>query len=236
MSPSRAISAAVGRLACAGTTSPTATTRSRSTTRRPEGTFSCSSPAPSEEGDLPARILVAAPASGSGKTTFTLGLLDALRRRGLAVQQYKAEPDFSDPSHHTRVAGRASRNLDTWLCGDDAVREIFVRAASCAEISVVEGVMGLYDGFGPRDERGSSAHLARLLDCPVLLVVDAQRCATSAAAVALGFQRFDERVRLAGAAFNNVGSPGHYEWLGTTLEDHTGLASFGYLAPYDPLA
>ncbi len=184
---------------------------------------------------MPARILVAAPASGSGKTTFTLGLLDALRRRGLAVQPFKAGPDFIDPSHHTRVAGRASRNLDTWLCGDDAVREIFVRAASCAEISVVEGVMGLYDGFGPRDERGSSAHLARLLDCPVLLVVDAQRCATSAAAVALGFQRFDERVRLAGVVFNNVGSPGHYEWLGTTLEDHTGLASFGYLASDDAL-
>jgi cobyrinic acid a,c-diamide synthase len=179
------------------------------------------------------RLVIAAPHSGSGKTTFTLGLLDALRRRGLAVQPFKAGPDFIDPSHHTAICGRASRNLDTWMCDGAVVAEIFERSARDADISVVEGVMGLYDGFGPDEERGSTAHLAKLLSAPVVLVIDAQRMATSAAAIALGLQQFDRGVTIAGVVFNNVGSEGHHEWMRKALLARTGLASFGYLG-FDP--
>ncbi len=175
------------------------------------------------------RLVVAAPHSGSGKTTFTLGLLAALVRRGLAVQPFKAGPDFIDPSHHTAVCGRVSRNLDTWMCDDATVAAIFERGARGADISVVEGVMGLYDGFGPDEERGSTAHLAKLLAAPVVLVIDAQRMATSAAAVALGLREFDRGLAIAGVVFNNVGGEGHYDWLRKALEARTGLASFGYL-------
>jgi cobyrinic acid a,c-diamide synthase len=179
------------------------------------------------------RLVIAAPHSGSGKTTVTLGLLAALRRRGLAVQPFKAGPDFIDPSHHTAICGRVSRNLDTWMCDDATVAEIFARSARDADLSVVEGVMGLYDGFGPDEERGSTAHLAKLLSAPVLLVIDAQRMATTAAAVALGLAQFDRRVTLAGVVFNNVGGEGHYAWLRQALRDRAGLASFGYLS-HDP--
>ena len=179
------------------------------------------------------RLVVAAPHSGSGKTTVTLGLLAALARRGLAVQPFKAGPDFIDPSHHTAACGRVSRNLDTWMCDDATVAAIFARGARGADVSVVEGVMGLYDGFGPDEERGSTAHLAKLLAAPVLLVIDAQRMATSAAAVALGLRQFDRDVAIAGVVFNNVGGEGHYEWLRKALEARTGLASFGYLR-HDP--
>ncbi|HEY6864432.1 MAG TPA: cobyrinate a,c-diamide synthase, partial [Burkholderiales bacterium] len=179
------------------------------------------------------RLVVAAPHSGSGKTTFTLGLLAALVRRGLAVQPFKAGPDFIDPSHHTAVCGRVSRNLDTWMCDDATVAAIFGRGARGADVSVVEGVMGLYDGFGPDEQRGSTAHLAKLLAAPVVLVIDAQRMATSAAAVALGLREFDRGVAIAGVVFNNVGSEGHYEWLRKALEARTGLESLGYLL-HDP--
>jgi cobyrinic acid a,c-diamide synthase len=179
------------------------------------------------------RLVIAAPHSGSGKTTFTMGLLAALRRRGLTVQPFKAGPDFIDASHHTAICGRVSRNLDTWMCDDATVTEIFARPARDADVSIVEGVMGLYDGFGPDEERGSTAHLAKLLAAPVVLVIDAQRMATSAAAVALGLQQFDPRLDIAGVVFNNVGGDGHYAWLRKALEARTGLESFGYL-PFDP--
>ena len=175
------------------------------------------------------RIVVSAPSSGSGKTTFTMGLMHALRARTVKVQPFKIGPDFIDPSYHTRICGRASRNLDTWMCEDGVVGDIFARGAAGADIAVIEGVMGLYDGFGPHEDRGSTAHVAKLLDAPVLLVIDAQRCATSAAAVALGFREFDRGVQIAGVVFNNVGGAGHYAWLKEALEARTGLKSFGYL-------
>src|SRR5258708_10827320 len=179
------------------------------------------------------RIVVSAPHSGSGKTTFTMGLLLALRRQALAVQPFKVGPDFIDPSHHTRICHRTSRNLDTWMCDDAVVREILARAAAGSDIAVIEGVMGLFDGFGPNEERGSTAHVAKLLDLPVVLVIDAQRAATSAAAVALGFQEFDPAVNVVGVVFNKVGGKGHYEWLRQVLEEKTRLKAFGYLN-FDP--
>jgi len=127
------------------------------------------------------------------------------------VQPFKIGPDFIDPSYHTAICGRPSRNLDTWMCEDAAVVEIFTRSAKTADISIIEGVMGLYDGFGPDEERGSTAHVAKLLAVPVVLVIDAQRMATSAAAVALGLREFDRAVDIAGVVFNNVGGKGHYD-------------------------
>ena len=109
------------------------------------------------------RFVVAAPHSGSGKTTVTLGLLHVLREQGLLVQPFKIGPDFIDPSHHTKIRETTSRNLDSWMCDDVVVQEIFARAAAGADISVIEGVMGLFDGYGPDNDRGSTAHVARLL-------------------------------------------------------------------------
>jgi cobyrinic acid a,c-diamide synthase len=179
------------------------------------------------------RFVVAAPHSGSGKTTVTLGLLLALRERGLSVQPFKIGPDFIDPSHHSKICETTSRNLDTWMCDDVVVQEIFARAALGADISVIEGVMGLFDGYGPDNDRGSTAHVARLLEAPVVLVIDAQRMATSAAAVALGCRDFDKQLTIAGVIFNNVGGAGHYDWLRKVLETRIGMTAFGYLS-FDP--
>ena len=121
------------------------------------------------------RVVVAAPHSGSGKTTFTMGLLLAPRRQGFSVQPFKIGPDFIDPSYHSKICQRASRNLDTWMCDDSVVKEIFSRAADGADISVIEGVMGLFDGFGPNEERGSTAHVAKLLESSVILVIEIGR-------------------------------------------------------------
>jgi cobyrinic acid a,c-diamide synthase len=179
------------------------------------------------------RLVIAAPHSGSGKTTFTMGLLLALRHRAFSVQPFKIGPDFIDPSYHTKICQRASRNLDSWMCDNGVVKEIFTRAVAGADISVIEGVMGLFDGYGPTEERGSTAHVAKLLDAPVVLVIDAQRAATSAAAVALGFQQFDTAVNIVGVVFNNVGGKGHYDWLKQVLETRTKLKAFGFLN-FDP--
>jgi cobyrinic acid a,c-diamide synthase len=179
------------------------------------------------------RFVIAAPHSGSGKTTVMLGLLLALRERRLSVQPFKIGPDFIDPSHHTKICETTSRNLDSWMCEDVVVQEIFARAAANADVSVVEGVMGLFDGYGPDNDRGSTAHVARLLEAPIVLVIDAQRMATSAAAVALGCRDFDKRLTIAGVIFNNVGGAGHYDWLRKVLETRTGIRSFGYLS-FDP--
>jgi len=177
------------------------------------------------------RVLIAGVESGSGKTTVSLGLMLALKARGLSVQPFKVGPDFIDPSHHTRICGRPSRNLDTWMCDTKAVLEIFQRGTQGADLCVIEGVMGLFDGFGPDEERGSTAHVAKLLKAPVILVIDAAKTATSAAAIALGCREFDQELQIAGVIFNHVGSPGHYRWLKHTLEKRVGIPSLGYLSP-----
>lgn len=168
-----------------------------------------------------------APHSGAGKTTVTLALLAALRNRGLAVQPFKVGPDYLDPAHHRRVCGRPSHNLDTWMLPPEANRRIFARAARGADVAVVEGVMGLFDGVDGRRPDGSSADLARLLGLPVVLVVDARAMARSAAALAHGFVDFDPRVRVAGVIWNRVGSPSHRRILDEALADRGLPRSFG---------
>ena len=153
-------------------------------------------------------FVIAATKSGSGKTLLTLGLLAALVRRGLAVQPFKCGPDFIDPTLHTMVVGRNSANLDLFMMGAECCRRIFARTAATVDVCLVEGVMGLFDGG-----EASTAALARVLDLPVLLVVDARSAAESVAAVVKGFEVYDPRIRLCGVVLNQTGSARHVELI-----------------------
>lgn len=178
---------------------------------------------------MTARLVITAPGSGSGKTTLTVGLIGALRQRGLTVQPFKCGPDYIDPGYHTLAAGRACRNLDTWLLRPEAVEALFRSASTGANLAVIEGVMGLFDGVGAMDDTGSTADVARLLDASVVLVIDARGMGRSAAALVEGFRRFDPRVRIAGVLLNRVGSARHAEICATAIGEHTGLPCLGYL-------
>ena len=168
-------------------------------------------------------LVIAAPASGHGKTSVTLALLAALSRRGVKVAPFKVGPDFIDPGHHARACGRESRNLDGWMCGRTQVAQTFARGCTGAEVAVVEGVMGLFDGASGSDASGSSAQIADWLSGRVVLVVDAARQARSAAALVKGFVAFDPQLEFAGVIFNNVASPNHAELLREALESTPGL-------------
>ncbi len=161
-------------------------------------------------------VLIAGTHSGVGKTTVTLGLMAALRRRGLKVQPFKVGPDFIDPSHHTAICGRPSRNLDPFMMGLDGVRRSFCKAFEGADVAVVEGVMGLYDGMDAT-EIGSTAQVAKALDVPVLLVLNVHGMSRSAAAMELGFSTYDPDVKMAGTILNRVGSERHLSMLKNSL-------------------
>ncbi|WP_292365177.1 MULTISPECIES: cobyrinate a,c-diamide synthase [unclassified Methanoculleus] len=161
------------------------------------------------------RVIVAGTHSGCGKTTLASGLMAALAARGLAVQPFKVGPDFIDPTHHSAICGRTSRNLDPFMMGEAGVRETFVRASAGADIAVVEGVMGLYDGLEGTDI-ASTAHVAKILDAPVLLVVDAGGASRSVHAMVRGYAGFDPAVRVAGTIFNRIGSPRHLAMIEET--------------------
>jgi cobyrinic acid a,c-diamide synthase len=158
-------------------------------------------------------IVIAGTHSGVGKTSVTLGLIGALARRKLAVQPFKVGPDFIDPLHHTKAAGRASRNLDGWMLDPDTNRACFARASTGADAAVIEGVMGLFDGSEGGSDRGSTAEMAKLLGLPVVLVIDASAMARSAAALIGGFASFDPELRIAGVILNNVGGEAHAEMI-----------------------
>ena len=177
------------------------------------------------------RLVIAGTHSGVGKTTVTLALMAALKERGRRVQPFKVGPDFIDPGHHTAVCGRPSRNLDGWMLGATTSREGFLKNAADAELSIIEGVMGLFDGSSPANEIGSTAEAAKLLDAPVVLVIDGSAMARSAAAMALGYAKFDPALRVAGVIFNRVSGEGHYRLLKEAVESETSLAVLGYLKP-----
>lgn len=164
------------------------------------------------------RLVVGAPASGSGKTTIATGLMAAFRARGLQVAGFKVGPDFIDPSYHALATGRPGRNLDVFLSGPEWIAPLLRHGAAGSDLALVEGVMGLFDGIaGDRDE-GSTADVARLLGAPVVLVLDAAAMARSAAAIVHGFAGFDPGLRLAGVILNRVGSSGHAQLLREALD------------------
>lgn len=180
------------------------------------------------------RLVIAGTHSGVGKTTVTLALLAALQARGHRLQAFKVGPDYIDPGHHTAVTGRPSRNLDGWMLGPAINREIFCRAAADADISIIEGMMGLFDGSSPTSEVGSTAELAKQLGAPALLVLDGSALARSAAAMALGYARFDPSLQVSGVLFNRISGEGHFQLLKEAVEAETNLKVVGYLRP-DPV-
>lgn len=204
-------------------------------------------------------FIIAGTHSGAGKTTITLGLMAALRNRGISVQPFKVGPDYIDPSYHRAVCGRPSYNLDTWMMGVDGVKKTFAKAMQHFtlpfipshqgrggdkfplplrerdrvrgnfSVGIIEGVMGLFDGKDGKDEKGSTAHVAKVLGIPVILVVDARSMARSAGALVYGYERFDPRVKIAGVIFNRVGSARHFKMLKQAVESKCKTEVLGYI-------
>lgn len=174
------------------------------------------------------RLVVAAPSSGSGKTTVATGLMAAFAARGLAVSPHKVGPDYIDPGYHALATGRVGRNLDAYLCGPELVGPLFLHGARGCDVAVVEGVMGLYDGAAGEGELASTAHVAKLLRAPVVLVVDASSQSRSVAALVHGFVSWDPEVRVGGVILNKVASDRHEVMLREALEQ-TGVPVLGVL-------
>ncbi|MDA8333694.1 MAG: cobyrinate a,c-diamide synthase [Peptococcaceae bacterium] len=181
------------------------------------------------------RIVIGATHSGAGKTTVAAALMAALTAAGLTVQPFKVGPDYIDPGYHTAATGRVCRNLDPWLMGEDGVRECFRRAAHDADISVIEGVMGLFDGQADTGT-GSTAQVARLLSAPVLLVVDARSLARSAAALVRGYRDFEPGLDLGGVILNRTGSERHRALLLRAVQGEAGLPVIGALGREDEVS
>jgi cobyrinic acid a,c-diamide synthase len=179
-------------------------------------------------------LLIAGTASGVGKTTISLAIIAALRRRGFVVQAFKCGPDFLDTGHQTRMAGRKSRNLDTWMLSHESNREVLRNAARGADALIAEGMMGLFDGKDGDSEIGSSAEIAKLLKLPVVLVVDASTSARSLAAVLHGFESFDPDLPLAGVILNRVGSEAHFRMLEAAIHSRCRSPILGWL-PYEAI-
>ncbi len=183
----------------------------------------------------PRVLVVAGASSGVGKTTVTLGLLEAFRRRGLTVQAFKVGPDFIDPGFHTLVTGRPSFNLDGWMCGRDAVRRVVARHSADADVVVIEGMMGCFDGVDGTSDDGSTAQVAKWLDAPIVLVLDASSQSRSAAAVVLGFERFDPALRVGAVICNRVGGATHAAWVRAAIESScraVAVGAIGYEAGF----
>ena len=181
-------------------------------------------------------LVVAGVGSGAGKTTVTLGLLETLRRRGLRVQPFKVGPDFIDPEFHALVAGRPSYSLDGWMCSRDHVRATVAQHSADADLALVEGVMGCFDGRGAESDEGSTAEIAKWLGAPVVLVADAGAMARSAGAVVLGFESFDPELDLAGVVFNRVAGAAHWRWLREAVTARCRTVPLGYLPHRESLA
>ncbi|HYV16290.1 MAG TPA: cobyrinate a,c-diamide synthase [Conexibacter sp.] len=163
------------------------------------------------------RVVIAGTSSGAGKTTVACGLIGALRARGLVVQGFKVGPDYIDPSHHALASGRPGRNLDAFLSGPELIAPLVRHGGAGADVAVIEGVMGMFDGASGRGELASTAHVAKLLEAPVVLVLDAAAMARSAAAIVHGYRTFDPDVHVAGVIFNRVGSDHHEQLLREAL-------------------
>ncbi|MGH9923195.1 MAG: cobyrinate a,c-diamide synthase, partial [Nitrososphaerales archaeon] len=158
------------------------------------------------------RIVIAGVTSGVGKTSISIALMNVLQEKGYRVQGFKVGPDYIDPSYHTTITGRQSRNLDPWLMGEKGLLTSFSNASKDADFAVIEGVMGLFDGLSGSSNFASTAHIAKLLKSPIVLVIDAAKAARSIAAVALGFTKFDTGIKIAGLMLNNVAGEKHAKY------------------------
>lgn len=181
------------------------------------------------------RVVIAGTSSGVGKTTVACGLIGALRARGLSVQGFKVGPDYIDPSYHALASGRPGRNLDAFLSGPELIAPLALHGGEGADVAVIEGVMGLFDGVSGRGQLASTAHVAKLLDAPVLLVVDGSKMARSAAAIVHGYRTFDPELRVAGVVFNRIGSDHHEQILRDALAP-LGVPVLGVLRRDDTVA
>lgn len=177
--------------------------------------------------------MIAGMSSHVGKTTVTTGLMDVLTHKGLVVQAFKCGPDYLDPTFHEHVTHRPCVNLDLHMMGEEGVRQVFHKYMAQADVGIIEGVMGMYDGSDHRLDNGSAAHIARLLGVPILLVVDASGVSTSIAAMVKGYQLFDPRVCLQGVLINKIGSQMHYQLLVEALKQWTPVIPYGYLTQDD---
>ena len=174
--------------------------------------------------------MIAGTHSSAGKTTWSLALMSFFRRKGLTVQPFKVGPDYIDPGfHHRACRPRKSRNLDRFFLPENYLRQCFLKNSEGADLALIEGVMGLFDGRSALSQEGSTAEMAKLLQLPVFLVVDGSGLARSAAAVVKGFHDFDPKLRLAGVFLNQLGSEGHFAWLRESIEKETGVPALGWL-------
>jgi len=182
-----------------------------------------------ENKSIPRCLVIGGSHSGVGKTTISLGLMAAFKKRGLKVQGFKVGPDFIDPGHHTRLLGTPSRNLDGWMLSKRYNLTTLSKSMYGKDLGIVEGVMGLFDGYDGRSEAGSTAQMAKWLNSPVILVVDASSMARSIAAVVHGFETFDPELQLQGVIANRVGSQNHARFLAEAMESIPNVAFLGGL-------
>jgi cobyrinic acid a,c-diamide synthase len=175
------------------------------------------------------RLVIAGTGSGVGKTTLTIGVMAALMKKGLTVQGFKCGPDYIDPSYHSAVTKRNSRNLDSWMLTKDTVLDIFTHGRKGSDISIIEGVMGFFDGKSPETNEGSTAEISMITKSPVLLVVNCESMARSAAAIVKGFQLFAEGPTIVAVIANKVGSEGHFQLVKKAIEQECHVPVIGYL-------
>lgn len=183
------------------------------------------------EGSFSKKLLIAGTNSGVGKTTISLGIMQALKNRKMAVQPYKVGPDYIDTAYHTHITGRASRNLDAYMLEEEKLKYLFNKAKRDADVAVIEGVMGLYDGKGTDINNCSSSAMAKLLNLPVILVINAKAMAASSAAMVLGYQQIDPELNICGVIANNVRTEGHYKLVKESIEKYCNVEVLGYFPP-----
>ncbi len=184
--------------------------------------------------DIP-RILIAGDRSSAGKTTISIGIMSVLKDMGYRVQPFKVGLDFIDPSYHTEVTGRYSRNLDGYLMSEDAIQEVYSHAVEGADIAVIEGVRGLFEGLEATSDIGSTAQIAKMLECPVILAINARSITRSTAALVSGYRSFDPEVNIVGVILNNIGSSRHGEKARTAIEAYTHTPVIGEIPRNDSM-
>ncbi|MDS1029026.1 cobyrinate a,c-diamide synthase [Bacillota bacterium LX-D] len=182
------------------------------------------------------RVVLAGTHSGVGKTTITTGIMGYLTKIGYKVQPYKVGPDYIDPSYHTYATGNVSRNLDIWMMGEETLQNNFAKTGSQADIAIVEGVMGLFDGHQDPNFRSSTAEVAKLLKAPVILIINVHSMAQSAAAIVLGYQLMDPEIKIAGVILNRIGSHRHLTMVKKSIEERTKVPVLGYIGRYQELS